>query len=123
MKVTHKIPGVYRHFKGNLYIAITTAFPDKESDVDYLDQEALYSEDTDIRVNIRMGDDNKWYYRLKNATNKEVGLSEDSQLVIYSTLYGGTPIVYARELIMFMSEVDHTKYPNATQKYRFELIN
>ena len=51
----------------------------------------------------------------KNSETKE-------DYVVYRRLYGdGTLWIRPKE--MFLSEVDHEKYPNVKQKYRFEEIN
>lgn len=58
-----------------------------------------------------------YLYRIVGvATHSE---SKDKYMV-YQGLYGDCEM-YIRPYEMFMSEVDHEKYPDIKQKYRFEL--
>ena len=73
---------------------------------------------------------NKVYRHFKGSKAFVVGIAKDSEtmkdLVIYycyeSSDLNHKDGMYARSMDMFLSEVDHEKYPNVKQKYRFEEI-
>ena len=66
---------------------------------------------------------NRVYKHFKGDYYLVVDVANDSETkekyVVYRRLYGDGSL-WIRPLDMFLSEVDHEKYPDVKQKYRFE---
>ncbi len=59
------------------------------------------------------------YYLVEDiATDSET----HKEMVVYRRLYDDGSL-WVRPVEMFLSEVDHNKYPNVEQKYIFELVD
>lgn len=75
--------------------------------------------DNDRKVEI-----GKTYRHFKGHTVKVLHIAQDTEApgqfcVVYECEDGA---IWNRPYGMFVSEVDHVKYPNVQQKYRFELV-
>lgn len=120
-----KIPAIYKHFKHKtdgiinnyLYCTMFLAYPIKKENE--LNTEIMRKAQKITVIHTETNEeitlfyyDNKWNY-----------INERKEtLVIYKSLYDGN-FPYARPMDMFLSEVDHNKYQNVKQKYKFELLD
>lgn len=68
--------------------------------------------------------ENQVYRHFKGTTHKIICIAKDSEtlsdVVVYT--HEEDNEIWVRPLDMFLSEVDHEKYPDIEQTYRFELI-
>ena len=117
-------PAIYKHFKhdeGNfinnyLYATMFISKPISENDLSRTPSKNIITAKLTENGNyIALFEVEGKYYHNSQGCNKE--------LVIYKSLHDCSTILpYARVLDIFSSEVDHKKYPNAKQKYRFEIV-
>lgn len=62
-----------------------------------------------------------YYYVEDIGYNANNNAKADTKVVIYRAL--STNTLYIKDLDEFSSEVDHKKYPDVQQRYRFERVN
>ena len=67
---------------------------------------------------------NQIYRHFKGTMHKIICVAKDSEtledVVVYTHEEDGE--IWVRPLAMFLSEVDHEKYPDIEQIYRFEIV-
>lgn len=109
----------YKHFKNNVYIVEQESNPvvlNDEVKDKYFYKSVIHTETKN----------NVFIYKLFDKKTNEFIYVHDynsckDPLVIYCR-EDQPSIIYGRPIDMFLSEVDHKKYPNVSQTYRFEEI-
>ncbi len=62
------------------------------------------------------------YRHFKGAIVTVICVAKDSETLKEQVVYEHDNQIWVRDKEMFLSEVDHKKYPDVLQKYRFEEI-
>lgn len=63
------------------------------------------------------------YRHFKGNVYEIIDVAAHTETLEELVIYKSEDKVWARPIDMFLSEVDHKKYPDVKQKYRFELID
>lgn len=118
-----KYPAIYKHFKDKYYATMGISEPIecrtlinicRLREVDAVALIKMTVNHTERFEEIKIFEMDETWYHLKEDCKEK--------LVLYKSLYDNHG-AYARDIYMFSSEVDKEKYPDVTQKYRFELFN
>ncbi len=66
--------------------------------------------------------ENAIYKHFKGGLVYVIGISKHTETMEELVIYVHNGKIWARPYDMFISEVDHNKYPDVKQKYRFEEV-
>lgn len=103
---------IFKHFKGNMYKVLGVSNP-----VDVVYDASSYEIVEHTEKNDRFFTYNNGKNEYSHFKKHDTGV-----LVIYKQCGKEKAQIWARPIEMFLSEVDHEKYPGVEQKYRMEEV-